>query len=94
MTNPFRDLTSPRWIHLKGWLFLVVGLLAGAGLLLDSPDLRTAVLLALCIWGFCRFYYYAFYVIEKYVDPRAKYSGLLDFLLRFLRSDSGQNPPG
>lgn len=38
-----------------------------------------AVLLALSIWGFCRAYYFAFYVIEKYVDPEFRFSGLLSF---------------
>ena len=85
MAQLFRDLTSSRWIHLKGWLFLAVGLLAGAGLVLDSPSFRTAVLLAFCVWGFCRFYYYTFYVIEKYVDSQRRYAGLLDFFIHVFR---------
>ena len=85
MSQLFRDLTSPRWIHFKGWLFLAVGLLAGAGLLLGSPSFRTAALLVLCVWGFCRFYYYAFYVIEKYIDPQHRYAGLLDFFIHVFR---------
>jgi hypothetical protein len=48
-------------------------------ILLDNPNWKTAVLLALAIWSFCRFYYFAFYVIEKYVDPRYKFSGLISF---------------
>ena len=35
--------------------------------------------LALVIWCFCRFYYFAFYVIERYVDPGYKFSGLGSF---------------
>ena len=38
-------------------------------------------MIGLCVWGACRFYYYAFYVIEKYTDPQYKFSGLLDFLI-------------
>jgi hypothetical protein len=36
-------------------------------------------LLALAVWCFCRFYYFAFYVIEHYVDPGFKFSGLWAF---------------
>ena len=85
MARISRDLQSARWIHLKGWLFLVIGLLAGAGLWIDAPSARTAILIGLCVWGFCRFYYYAFYVIEKYTDPRFKFSGLFDFLIYLIR---------
>ena len=31
-------------------------------------------------WGFCRAYYFAFYVIEKYVDRRFRFSGLGSFV--------------
>jgi hypothetical protein len=78
-----RDLTSPFWIKLKGLLFLLLGVVAVVLLLLDSPTLKTAGLLALAIWSFCRLYYFAFYVIEKYVDPSYKFSGLIS-LVRYL----------
>jgi hypothetical protein len=74
-----KDLASPVWIKVKGILFLVIGIAAAVLLFLDSPNWKTAVLLALAIWSFCRFYYFAFYVIEKYVDPAYKFSGLLSF---------------
>lgn len=74
-----KDLTDPRWIKLKGMLFLLLGIIGGALLLLDHPDLRTAGLLALVVWCFCRAYYFAFYVIEHYVDPGYKFSGLWSF---------------
>ena len=48
--------------------------------MVNDPDWKTAALLALAIWSFCRFYYFAFYVIEKYVDPGYKFSGLISFL--------------
>lgn len=73
-----KDLT-PGWIKLKGILFLVMGILAAGLILADNPDWRTALLLALAIWSFCRFYYFAFYVIEKYVDASYKFSGLISF---------------
>ena len=77
--QPMRDLTNPFWIKLKGFLFLAVGILASLLLLLDDMKLRNALLLALAIWCFCRFYYFAFYVIEHYVDPGYKLSGLWSF---------------
>jgi hypothetical protein len=74
-----KDLSNPFWIKLKGLLFLLIGIVAVILLFLDSPTLKTVVLLAVAIWSFCRFYYFAFYVIEKYVDPNYKFSGLISF---------------
>jgi hypothetical protein len=75
-----QDLTSPTWIKVKGLLFLLIGMVAAVLLFLDNRTWKTALLLALAIWSFCRFYYFAFYVIEKYVDPTCKFSGLISFL--------------
>lgn len=61
------DLKDPRLIYLKGFLFLVLGIMAAVGLLLQSPTVSTAVLLGLAIWSFCRLYYFMFYVIETYI---------------------------
>jgi len=85
-----KDLTSPFWIKLKGILFLVIGLATVALLLADSPHWQTAGLLALAIWSFCRFYYFAFYVIEKYVDPGYKFAGLFDFFKYLLQGRRGK----
>lgn len=74
-----KDLTNPTWIRLKGLLFLLIGMAAAILLFLDKPNWRTAVLLGVAIWSFCRFYYFAFYVIEKYVDSSYKFSGLISF---------------
>ena len=74
-----KDLASVFWIKLKGLLFLVIGIASAVILYLDNPKWQTALLLAVAVWSFCRFYYFAFYVIEKYVDPGYKFSGLLSF---------------
>lgn len=74
-----RDLTSPRVMAIKAALFIITGVLASAGLLLEVPSIRTAVLLSLAIWGFCRAYYFAFYVVEHYIDPGYRFAGLWDF---------------
>ena len=74
------DLKNPKLIYLKAAMFLLIGLLAGTGVLLDSLNpWRTAALLCLTIWSFCRLYYFAFYVIEKYTDPTYRFAGLWSF---------------
>jgi hypothetical protein len=80
-----KNLTNPAWIKVKGILFLFLGLLAGALLLFEHPSRRIALLLILTIWCFCRFYYFAFYVIEHYVDPNYRFSGLLSFASYLVR---------
>jgi hypothetical protein len=74
-----RELKSSRWIVAKGLLFLILGLLCAALLALEYRSLRSAGLLVVAIWCFCRFYYFAFYVIERYVDPSYRFSGLVSF---------------
>jgi hypothetical protein len=83
-----KDLSIPRLIKLKGILFLLIGLMAATMLLIDRPDLKTAALLAIAIWCFCRFYYFAFYVIEHYVDPGYRFSGLWSFARYMLKKRS------
>jgi len=78
-----KDITHPRWIKLKGILFLVVGLLSLILLIVERPEIRDVVLLCITIWCFCRFYYFAFYVIEHYVDPAYRFSGLWSFARYF-----------
>jgi hypothetical protein len=80
-----KDLTDPVWIKVKGGLFLFLGLLSAALLIADAPTLKDAALLALTVWCFCRAYYFAFYVIEHYVDPGYKFSGLFSFLQYLLK---------
>lgn len=74
-----KDLTDPRLIKLKGFLFLVLGIVSALLLVLEHPTLKVGLLLALTIWCFCRAYYFAFYVIERYVDPGYRFSGLWSF---------------
>src|SRR5689334_18826518 len=62
--NRMGDLKSARLIYLKGVLFLLGGLLASGVILVEEPKLKIAVLLAVAVWCFARFYYFAFYVIE------------------------------
>jgi hypothetical protein len=80
-----RSLTSSTWIVVKGLLFLFLGLLSAVLLVLQHPSLRVALLPAVAIWSFCRFYYFAFYVIEHYVDPKYRFSGLISFAMYSIR---------
>lgn len=73
------DLKSPRLIYLKAALFVGIGVVASALILLLAPDWRVAVLLGLAVWAFCRAYYFAFYVVEHYVDGEYRFAGLVDF---------------
>ena len=81
-----KDLTSSFWIKLKGILFLIIGIFAAVLLVLEQPNWKAAALLAVAVWCFCRFYYFAFYVIEKYVDPGYRFSGLWSFACYLIRS--------
>jgi hypothetical protein len=79
------DIANPRLIVAKGFLFLLLGLIAGAMLIIEAPSLKVAALLAVCVWGFCRFYYFAFYVIQHYVDPAYRFAGLGSFVQYMVR---------
>jgi len=89
------DLQNPKAILAKGWLFLILGLLSAGALILLVGSWQVGLLLAISIWGFCRWYYFMFYVIEHYVDASYKFDGLTSFLKYSLRSrkptDVGKN---
>jgi hypothetical protein len=69
-------ITNTRLLLLKCLLFVVLGATAGALILLRTPELTSALLLVACVWAFARAYYFCFYVVERYVDPRFRFSGL------------------
>ena len=80
-----RNLTDPTWIKVKGILFLFLGLFAAMLLLAEHPTLESVLLLVITVWAFCRFYYFAFYVVEHYVDPGYRFAGLWSFLRYLLK---------
>ena len=84
------DLKSPTLIYLKGFLFLLAGCVAAGLLIAEQPTLKVALLLAIAIWCFCRAYYFAFYVIQHYVDPGYKFAGLGSFALYLLGKRRGR----
>jgi hypothetical protein len=77
------DIKSPWLIHTKGALFVVLGVGAATLLFVEVPTLRTAALLVATVWAFCRFYYYLFYVLERYLGREKRFSGVFD-ALRYL----------
>jgi hypothetical protein len=74
-----KNLTSANMMYLKGFLLLAGGILSAVVLIVENPTLKAVVLLAVAIWCFARFYYFAFYVIEHYIDSSYKFSGLWSF---------------
>jgi len=79
------DLSSKRLIVAKGLLFLLLAFGTSTLLLLESPSIKDATLLAILVWSACRFYYFLFYVLQHYVDPRFRYTGLFALLAQASR---------
>ena len=73
-----------------GILFLVIGLVSAVLLVLELPTWKVGVLLVISIWCFCRFYYFAFYVLERHVDPGFKFAGLWSLIRYVVRGRSSQ----
>ena len=84
-----KDLKNPNWIKLKGVLFLAVGIISSLLLILENPGAKVILLAAIAVWCFCRFYYFAFYVIEHYVDPGYRFSGLWSFFVYLISKRRG-----
>ena len=80
-----KDLKSATAIWIKGGLFLIIAMVSALLVALELGTFRGCLLLALCVWAFCRAYYFAFYVIEHYVDPGYRFSGLIAFCQYLLR---------
>lgn len=92
-----KDIRSPRLLYLKGFLFVLLGCLASAIVIIRHPSIVVAFCLAVAVWAFARAYYFAFYVIEHYIDSDYKFAGLLSFARYLLfrrerRGGPGQKP--
>jgi hypothetical protein len=79
------DIKNPKLLYLKAGLFVLAGLLSSAGILMLVPSLQIAALLVIAIWSFSRAYYFAFYVVEHYIDPGYRFAGLWSFVRYVLR---------
>lgn len=85
-----KNLTDAGWIKAKGILFLLLAMFSTAMLIAGHPNLRFILLFSIAVWSFCRFYYFAFYVITNYVDSTYKFSGLGSFT-RYLLTKNQPN---
>jgi glucan phosphoethanolaminetransferase (alkaline phosphatase superfamily) len=81
-----RDINNSKLIYLKGILFLLILVISVIFILINTRNMLIGLLLLLVIWSSARFYYFMFYVIEKYVDSNYKFGGILHFL-RYLISN-------
>jgi glucan phosphoethanolaminetransferase (alkaline phosphatase superfamily) len=92
MVRLTQDLTSSKWIYTKGFLLLLISLISAALILIQVPRWDILALLLICLWASCRSYYFAFYVIQNYVDPDYRFSGLFDFT-RYLLNRNPESDP-
>jgi hypothetical protein len=79
------DLASKRWIVIKGLMFALIVVLAAVGELLYNDLWLRLPLLVVCLWAACRFYYFLFYVLERYVGVEGRYAGIWDLTVRLWR---------
>lgn len=84
------DLKNPKWMYLKAALLVAIGAICFALVWMGNPTVATAVYLALMVWAFARAYYFAFYVVEKYIDDSYRFSGLISFV-RYLLARGKRN---
>ncbi len=76
------DLKDKRWIVAKGLLFALLAVLAGGlQLAANFPPWQEGLLLGICVWASCRFYYFLFYCLRAYVDPGLPSAGVMDLLI-------------
>ena len=79
------DLTNPRWIIAKGVMFAVIVLMSATGIIFYDDPWYELGLLAICLWAACRFYYFLFYVLERYVGMEGRYAAVWDLSVRLWR---------
>lgn len=82
------NITDPKLLWIKGSLFVLLGLIAFVLVALLSGSLSVVVATAIAIWAFCRAYYFAFYVIEHYIDRRYRFAGLTSVVRYWLSEHS------
>lgn len=79
------DIHQPWLLKLKGLLFLLLGILSAIAVLTQTPSYTSFFWYVISIWAFCRFYYFAFYVLHTYADPNFKYSGLWSLIVYLIK---------
>lgn len=68
-----------RWIFVKAGLFVLLAVLAGGILVLQHPTWTTAGCALVLGWASARAYYFAFHVVQHWVDPEFRFRGLVEF---------------
>lgn len=84
------DLKQPAWMFLKALCFGLIVLICSVGLLLPAFSLRQLILVCVLVWASARFYYFCFYVIERYIDPSFRFSGMGSVVGYLVRGPSGR----
>jgi len=87
------DLVNPKWMYLKFALFILIGAMCFAVVLIEHPSIKVAACMAVLAWASARTYYFIFYVIEKYIDREYRFSGLLAFIRYLLARRKGRTMP-
>ncbi len=49
---------------------------------------QETLLLLICVWAACRFYYFLFHVLHAYVGANLKSPGLIDLAKRIIRKSA------
>jgi len=80
------DIKKTWLLYLKAFLLFLTGFVSSLILVFFNFNFKTTLLLLLAMWSFCRAYYFAFYVIQHYVDPTYKFSGLIDFAIYSIKN--------
>jgi hypothetical protein len=73
-------------MYLKAGLLVVIAVLCLVWIGLETQSFRVLSVTLVALWAACRAYYFAFYVIEHYIDDRYRYAGLIDFVLHHIRA--------
>ena len=81
----FGDLKSTRLMYVKAVLFVALGVISLGLIAWLARDWAVTTLAVIAIWAMARAYYFAFYVIEKYIDPSYRFDGLVS-VARYLLS--------
>lgn len=80
-----RELKNKNWIRAKALGFGGIFLMSLALLIIQENRWWRTGLAVLLAWSSARGYYFLFYVIEHYLDPGFRFTGLWSALLHLAR---------
>ncbi len=63
-------------------MFVLIVVLSGFGVMVSDDRWQRLAMLLICLWAACRFYYFLFHVLERYVGIGGRYAGIGDLLRR------------